>query len=253
MNKCLILLLVFCSSFTSAQNAPTTVGNGDMSQASLSVSADSESVIKRTFVKGFQKKYTDKAFVYQFKTPEKNAWDRFKEWLAHIFKNIFRFTNNQTSLNFVEILLKTIAILIVVFVIYLLVKALMNKEGQWIFGKASDKKLIHYTEIERKLQLKDFEDLIRNTLTNGEKRLTIRYYYLWLLKKMAHQQWIEWDIEKTNSDYLYELQTQSRKDDFAYLSYLYNYIWYGEFDLDQTTFEKAKAAFEKAIKSMGNV
>ena len=89
-------------------------------------------------------------------------------------------------------------------------------------------------------------------MQSGEKRLTIRYYYLWLLKIMAQKQIIEWDIEKTNSDYLYELKDQAQKEDFTYLSYLYNYIWYGEFEMDETTFAKAKNDFEKSIKTFSN-
>ncbi|MNE27941.1 hypothetical protein D3C80_1213650 [compost metagenome] len=69
---------------------------------------------------------------------------------------------------------------------------------------------------------------------------------------MSEKHLIVWDVEKTNTDYLYELQNQSQKEDFAYLSYLYNYIWYGEFELDEATFEKAKYAFETTIKSIGN-
>ena len=59
---------------------------------------------------------------------------------------------------------------------------------------------------------------------------------------MSEKGIIEWDIEKTNSDYLYEIKNETRRDEFAYLSYLYNYIWYGEFELDEATFEKAKTA-----------
>ena len=69
---------------------------------------------------------------------------------------------------------------------------------------------------------------------------------------MSDKNLIEWDVEKTNSDYLYEIKNQAQKDDFSYLSYLYNYIWYGEFELDEATFVKAKNAFEKTIKSLGN-
>lgn len=213
---------------------------------------DSAAIEAKSFPKNFKKKYTDEAFIYEFKTPEKNAWDRFKEWLAGILKNLFSFSSNEASLNFVGILLKVIAVLIVVFVIYLIVKALMNKEGQWIFGRNSDKKGMNYNEIEKNLHLVDFEKLIKETLASGEKRLCIRYYYLWLLKKMSEKHLIVWDVEKTNTDYLYELQNQSQKEDFAYLSYLYNYIWYGEFELDEATFEKAKNAFETTIKSIGN-
>ena len=69
---------------------------------------------------------------------------------------------------------------------------------------------------------------------------------------MSRQQIIEWDVEKTNSDYLYEIKNQEIKDEFAYLLYLYNNIWYGEFELDDATFAKAKNAFEKAIKNGNN-
>jgi hypothetical protein len=67
---------------------------------------------------------------------------------------------------------------------------------------------------------------------------------------MSEKGIIKWDIEKTNSDYLYEITNETRRDEFAYLSYLYNYIWYGEFELDEATFEKAKTAFEKTIRSI---
>ena len=126
----------------------------------------------------------------------------------------------------------------------------MNKEGQWVFGKNSDKKLIRYDDLEKNLRLVDFEKLIKETLNAGENRLCIRYYYLWLLKKMSEREIIIWDLEKTNSDYLNEIKNEQLKADFAYLSYLYNYIWYGEFELDFNTFDKAKTAFEKTIQSI---
>lgn len=209
---------------------------------------DTDSITAKSFPENFKKKYTDTDFVYEFKTPEKNSWDRFKEWLALFFKKLFSLSDNKTSTFLVETLLRVIAIVVVIAVIYMIVKAIMNKEGQWIFGKDSDKKIINYDEIEKNLHLVDFEKLIQNSLLSDEKRLVVRYYYLWLLKKMSAKHIIEWDVEKTNSDYLYEIKDQTQKEDFAYLSYLYNYIWYGEFDLDDVTFAKAKNAFEKSIK-----
>ena len=69
---------------------------------------------------------------------------------------------------------------------------------------------------------------------------------------MAQNHYIEWDIEKTNSDYLYELKKPEHKEDFTYLSYLYNYIWYGEFAIDETSFTKAENRFKNAIKTFSN-
>ncbi|WP_348813637.1 DUF4129 domain-containing protein [Flavobacterium maritimum] len=252
MNKLLFLFFFFICSNIGAADSLAVAKEEKILFTEKDILIDSTAIEAKSFPQNFKKKYTDEAFIYEFKTPEKNAWDRFKEWLAGILKNLFSFGSNEASLNFVGILLKIIAVLIVVFVIYLIVKALMNKEGQWIFGRNSDKKGMNYNEIEKNLHLVDFEKLIKETLASGEKRLCIRYYYLWLLKKMSEKHLIVWDVEKTNSDYLYELQNQSQKDDFAYLSYLYNYIWYGEFELDEDTFEKAKNTFEKSIKSISN-
>lgn len=253
MNKKLILLLLlFCCFTIEAQDTTAVAKVKKVVFTQKNIHVDNDSIVSKAFAKNFKIKYKDPDFVYEYKTPEKNAWDRFKDWLASILRNLFNLSSDAASSNLTAIIIKVIAIAIIIFVIYLITKAILNKEGQWIFGKNSDKKIIDYTDFEKNIHLVDFEKLIQNTLKSGEKRLSIRYYYLWLLKKMAQNNLIEWDVEKTNSDYLYELKDQAQKDDFSYLSYLYNYIWYGEFELDDQTFEKAKTAFEKTIKSLGN-
>lgn len=253
MNKFLLALLFFCCSHTWAHDSVAVAEKQKTTSVQRYAAVDQAPIQLKSFQKDFKKKYSGDAFTYQPKPHQKNAWDRFREWLANIFKHLFKFSSNAVSMHFVEIFLKAVAVIIVVFVIGMIVKSVMNKEGKWIFGKNSDKKLIHYTEVEKNLHLVDFEKLIQSTIESGEQRLTIRYFYLWLLKKMSAAQLIAWDIEKTNSDYLQELSSQSQKDEFAYLSYLYNYIWYGEFELDNETFTKARKAFETAIKLIRNV
>jgi hypothetical protein len=252
LNKFLIIILFFFCSNIGAQDSLTVAKKQKIVFTEKDVVVDSGFIELKPFAKNFKTKYTDTAFIYEFKTPEKNAWDRLKEWLANFFKNLFSFTNSKSATNFVDILVKVIAISIVIAVIYMIVKAIMNNEGQWIFGRNSDKKIINYDEIEKNLHLVDFEKLIQKSLQSNEKRLTIRYYYLWMLKKMSEKQIIEWEVEKTNSDYLYEIKNESQKEDFAYLSYLYNNIWYGEFELDELTFDKTRNAFEKSIKNINN-
>lgn len=244
------LLLVVTFFFFAPLQAQDTVASKTMRLPLKEINIDTAAIGLQTFPKNFKKKYHEAEFVYEAKAPEKNALDRLKEWLADWFKNLFHFTNNESAMNFVEIVLKVLAVLLVVFVIYLIVKSLMNKEGRWIFGKSSDTKLIRYDEIEKNLHTVDFEPLIKAALASGEKRLSIRYYYLWLLKRMAEKQLIEWDIEKTNSDYHYEIKTPALREKFAYLSYLYDYVWYGDFELDEHTFSKTKADFENAIRSV---
>jgi hypothetical protein len=249
MNKFFfIVLLFFCTSLRAQDTLPIPKKT-KITFTQKDIQIDTATIEAKHFDKNFKKKYP---YVYEYKTPEKNAWDRFKEWLANIIKNLFSISSSAVSMNVVTIILRILAVIVILFVVYLIVKAIMNKEGQWIFGKNSDKKIIHYDIDEKNLHLIDFEKRIQETLQSGQKRLCIRYYYLWLLKNMAANRLIVWDLEKTNSDYLHEIKEQTRKNEFAYLSYLYNYIWYGEFELDDFTFEKTKKAFENTIKSIRN-
>lgn len=248
MGKWLFLLACLWSVNAGAQDNLTTMDTGVLPVPAI----DSSQINVNTFPKDFKQRYRDAEFIYEFKAPEKNVWDRFKEWLADIFRNFFNFTNDEDSMHAVEIVLKTIAVLLVVFVIYLIAKALLNKEGRWIFGRSSDAKIIRYDDIANNIHQQDFKKLIATAKQSHDKRLVIRYYYLWLLQKMTDRQLIEWDIEKTNSDYYREIKSAAAKDRFAYVSYLYDYVWYGEFGLDDATYQKTCNAFENAIQSVGN-
>jgi hypothetical protein len=256
MNRFLLILsFIFFFGIANAQDSLSTAEPPKMESSKYSekdIKVDSDPVETKTFSKDFKKKYTDSDFVYEYKAAEKGLWQRFLEWLGGIFAKLFDFESTKSSINFVALLFKVLAVVIIIVVIYLIAKSLIDKEGQWIFGKNANKRNIYYSDIEKNIHLLDFDKLIKESIQSGEKRVAIRYYYLWLLKVMAQNHYIEWDIEKTNSDYLYELQRPVHKEEFTYLSYLYNYIWYGEFEIDETTFKKAENRFKNAIKTFSN-
>lgn len=211
---------------------------------------DTSAIEQIYFNENFKDKYNDKPFIYEEKSPVKSLWDRFEEWFIQWLKRNFDVQDSKNATTILGYTVNTIAVILILLVIFLIVKAILNKEGTWIFGSKSDTSLIRYDEIEKNLHLVDFEKLIKDSINSGEHRLSIRYYYLFLLKKMSEKQLIEWDVEKTNSDYIYEIKSPQLKANFEYLSYLYNYIWYGEFELSLQEFEKAKKAFDTTIQSI---
>ena len=193
-------------------------------------------------------KYSDSDFNYVEKPTkvDRTAWDRFWDAVGRFFSNLFDFGDGAKALSGVEILMKVIAILIILFVVYLIVKIIINKEGGWIFGKSAKK--ITVSEItEEDIHLLDFNTIITKAKNEKNYRLATRYYYLWLLKSFSDRNIIEWDIEKTNGDYINEISNVELKSEFQFLSYVYEYSWYGEFDLTQTDFEKTETAFLKLI------
>ena len=217
---------------------------------SLVIITDTASIERVHFNENLKEKYNDNAFIYEEQTPAQSIWDRLIEWLSQWLNRVFNVQDSQKAMTILDYTINTIAVILIGLVVVLIVKAILNKEGSWIFGSKSDRNLIHYDEIEKNLHLVDFEKLIKESIKAGEHRLSIRYYYMFLLKKMSEKQIIEWDVEKTNSDYSYEIKSVELKANFEYLSYLYNYMWYGEFDLTLEDFEKAKKAFDTTLNSI---
>jgi hypothetical protein len=249
VNKLLFLLLLVISFLAKAADSLVTNQKKPIRFSEKDIKVDDQKVEPIHFDPNYKSKYNSSEFQYEFESTGKSWWDRFVEWLEQLFKDLFGLSDGVSS-TAVDWTVNTIATLIVLFVIYLIVKSILNEEGQWIFGKSTTKKIISSDDIERNLKYIDFEKLIKDTLKSGDNRLVIRYYYLWILKRMSEKSIIEWIPEKTNSDYLYEIKSDTLKKDFGYVSYLYNYIWYGEFDLDDATFSQAIQSLEKTLKSV---
>lgn len=227
-----------------------TSNNNDSIQNTESVTYDSIKLNNNHFQENFQEKYKDKSFIYKVQIPEKNSWDRFKEWLFKLLNKFFSFQSKSKALNNIDIVIKILAGIIITFIIYHIIKAILNKEGNWIFGRNSQTRIDEYTEIEKNIHLIDFKKLIKQAEENKDIRLATRYYYLWVLKQLNEKKIIEWNPEKTNSDYCYEIKNPILKDNFNYLSYLYNYIWYGEFVITPEMYSDSKKAFEKTLDSI---
>ncbi len=251
MNKRVIYYISFLLICWSLFSKPVASKTPHFTEKDIVVDQNT-AIVPTKFPSNFKEKYRSRDFVYEVKITDKGFWDRLKEWFIYWFKKIFGLSNMDVSSRYVTIIFRVIAGLIVAYVVYLIVKIILNKEGQWIFGKSTTKKIYEDEEIEKNLKNVDFDSLIKQTLKEQNHRLVIRYYYLWVLKNLSEKDIIHWNSEKTNSDYLYEIKNPSLKEEFQYLSYLYNYIWYGEFELTESTFLHAKNAFEKSLITIQN-
>lgn len=214
-----------------------------------SLQIDTSSVEKRYF-DNLKEQYVGEDYIYERTIESSGWWTRFKQWLNDWFKDLFNIKSQGQSSNITDIAIKIAGVIIFLLVIYFIFKAVINDEGTWVFGKSSDKNIIPVADIEANIQSTDFRTLIASAERENNYRLAIRYYYLWLLKGLTNSEIIEYDVEKTNSDYQNEITSTDIKNKFSYTSYLYNYIWYGEFDVDKSQFNKAKNAFINFLKEI---
>lgn len=113
----------------------------------------------------------------------------------------------------------------------------------YFISKSNYSKTIDDTEIED-VVIQDLEDiesldldlLLKEAIISNNFRLAIRIHYLKILKGLNEKKIIEWKNEKTNYDYIQEIKDQNLKSDLDRVTYLYEYVWYGEVELTKSKF-----------------
>ncbi|MDO6760341.1 hypothetical protein Q4566_09045 [Tamlana sp. 2_MG-2023] len=137
--------------------------------------------------------------------------------------------------------------LAVIFLVYMIFK----EGGTRLFTSKRNKSINTNEDITAEnIENADIKSLINHAEKDANYRLAIRYYYLLVLKTLSINNLIKFEDDKTNSEYLSELHNTAFGKDFGYISYLYNYIWYGEFPVDIETYDKAKSNFETFLKQV---
>jgi hypothetical protein len=79
----------------------------------------------------------------------------------------------------------------------------------------------------------DFDSMIKKFTDNNEYRMALRYRFLKTLRNLSEKGAIAWQKEKTNRDYVKELGVEPARSSFNELVNIFEYVWYGSFDIDK--------------------
>jgi hypothetical protein len=99
----------------------------------------------------------------------------------------------------------------------------------------------------------DIDKNLSQAIANQNYRAAIRFYYLKLLKQLDFNEMIVWEMSKTNRDYQKELANKSILNDFIILSGIYEYTWYGNFEVNQSHFNNWQSDFKSAFRQLINM
>ncbi|MGG9962403.1 DUF4129 domain-containing protein [Ferruginibacter sp. SUN106] len=134
-----------------------------------------------------------------------------------------------------------LAILFVLFILY----KLFLTEG--VFRKKSTSVKPNTPEAEEEIisNESDLAIMIRQAVQSGNYRLAIRYQYLQTLFKLSAKNLIEMAADKTNNQYVREITNANYQNDFAALTLNYEYVWYGEFAIDENVYRRLEAGFSQ--------
>lgn len=213
---------------------------------SISYDKNLNYVKKRKLGHDLKSKYKAKDFIYTENIPSPKK--RKKETKQKINKNTLVFFNNLIS--FLETIFPYLLALIVVFI--LLKSFVFTEIDFWKFNKSTKQQnnTLILKEEEEDINSNDYSKLLEQAIQNNNYRLATRYYYLLILKMMSQKGIIKYDKDKTNSEYLYELKSIENRKQFSYLLYLYDYVWYGEFPIDELKFNAIENNYKSYIKKL---
>jgi len=133
---------------------------------------------------------------------------------------------------------KYIGIIMIVVLVLLIVLVIIKLSGVKLRALIGKKKL-DTPEIEiyaENVHEMNFEQLIAQAVSNKDYRLATRFMYLRNLKSLTDKKIINWNPNKTNYSYQYEISDNDLRQQFVNTTFIFDYVWYGEFALDDPMF-----------------
>jgi hypothetical protein len=85
---------------------------------------------------------------------------------------------------------------------------------------------------------------IDKAVSAGNYRLAVRLMFLRVLKNLSDKNIIQYRQDRTNFDYLMQMDTTKYYQDFFRITREYEYCWYGRFDIEPEKFTVIKNDFE---------
>ena len=140
---------------------------------------------------------------------------------------------------FFRILLWGIAIFAVVFIVY---RLFLSERGLFAAPTRNKKLSVEEDPVIDEAYL---DQQLQDALRKNNYRLAIRYLYLQTLSKMADKGWLQLSPDKTNYQYVQELNKWKYKNEFARITLHYEYAWYGDFAIGEEVFKPVQQAFEQ--------
>lgn len=240
-----IILLLFISLINTTLFSQEDESSSEAKKDSITYHKNVNYKKEREFKEELKSKYSDHNFIYKEEEKKKEI-EEIKEKKEPLFKPNFNFFRGFASF------MKTIfPFLLGAIVIFIILKLYLGSNAKfWNLNRTSKvnaKKLVYEDE---DIDNSDIEGLLKKAIAEKNTRLAIRYYYLLSLKKLSEKEIIKYDKDKTNSDYLFEIEDIEKRKQFSYLSYIYTYVWYGEFELNQDDFSEVAKKYNTFYKTI---
>jgi len=177
-----------------------------------------------------------KEFLYDRPPPAPSVWDLIRDWF---WRQVGRVVDTQGFSDAWEVFKYVFVFCALVFVAL----KLTQTDLRGLFYNVKKLDALNFRD-EEQLDVDALSSLIDDAISKKDYRRAVRYLFLRALKDLAANGLIAWRIDKTNRDYVRELKRTDLKEPLAELVRLFEFVWYGEFALNDASFETAKRSFD---------
>ncbi|MBD2699611.1 DUF4129 domain-containing protein [Spirosoma sp. BT702] len=216
---------------------PEAVGQQKPTSSSINSARDDRALLRVRYPDSEQLRDLQTDRDYQYGTdapPPENPLARFFTWIV---RKIYEFLNSKAYQNFWQyVFLAAIAGL----AIYLLMKA---EVLGFLFPKKAQSGDLDYENLSENIHEIDFKTAIEEAVSAKNFRLAIRLLYLQTLKRLTDAGAIIYKPDKTNRQYVAELANVPLQADFEQLTRQFEFVWYGDFPVDEIRFNAIQAQF----------
>lgn len=140
-------------------------------------------------------------------------------------------------------LFEIILAIVVVFSVFFVALSLLGVDVRKIFKKRSQEIGIPQEELTEDLRELDFDQLLTQSRKQGDYRRGVRLLYLETLKMLSEKNIIRYAKYKTNYEYLLSMRKHPLFADFETLTLQFDYVWYGNFEIDEAGFDTMTKTF----------
>lgn len=244
-NVFFILFFFSCQFFS--QEIDSIIPKNNLKSATLKI--DTSFVKKKVFDENKINEYKNKdEFIYEIEKQEPTIFQRFWIWLKTSVVKFLRYLFDDITavVGVFRVILEILPYLILAVGIFFIVKYFSNISSTSIL-ESKQIQNAQFLEDSELIESDHLETLLQQSIEDKNYRLAVRFYYLLLLKKLTDSNVIVWEQQKTNEDYIKELLGKSYQQEFKESTKLYDFVWYGKFNLNEKEFEKAHLIFTKVL------
>lgn len=165
-------------------------------------------------------------------------WERFKRWLGDKVFGPLDGVNTRPVTKWVIYIMAACGI-------FFAITQLLRMDLGHVFSRKRAGTSVAFEDVVEDIAGMDFDLLIAEATAARDYRRAVRLLYLKTLKTLAANDLIDWQRDKTNHEYIDELRRASLRPPFTELTTLFEYIWYGDFPVDERIFDRTRIRFSR--------